>query len=438
MSWFFRLWWLSLFVKILLAAALPLAADEAYYWFWSHHLQWSYFDHPPMIAFFMWLGRPFENFMSAVRIPGVILGHLTLIVWFQILRNKLDDGELRLWAWLSLLTPLIGFGSLVMTPDVPLLLFWSLSLLAFEKALERKSFLWYSALGFSMGLGFSSKYHIVLFVPVLLLYLTFEKRWKEIRFKLIPATVLFGLIGSFPVLYWNATHDWQSFAFQLKHGLGRDHYNIEWTLGYIAGQVVLLGPPLIASFIRGWHLRGLRLFSWNALFVWGFFLFSSFKAVVEANWPLAAFPPAHAVIAAGARGPKWIRATCFFWAAVALLLGSHWVHPWISQGPDKLNETHEYRSLAPYAIKYEPLFANTYQMASLLSFETKRPIYKLYDMSRFDFYDQLPESKPGTSTFYVIRRTGQNLPKWIEEAQTQVEVMEKAEPGFEILRIRRL
>ena len=30
--------------------SLPLLGDEAYYWAWSRQLDWSYFDHPPMIA----------------------------------------------------------------------------------------------------------------------------------------------------------------------------------------------------------------------------------------------------------------------------------------------------------------------------------------------------------------------------------------------------
>jgi len=30
--------------------------DEPYYWLWSHGLAWGYFDHPPMIAYFIRLG----------------------------------------------------------------------------------------------------------------------------------------------------------------------------------------------------------------------------------------------------------------------------------------------------------------------------------------------------------------------------------------------
>ena len=36
-------------------ATLPLHYDEAYYWVWTQRLDFSYFDHPPMIAWLLWV-----------------------------------------------------------------------------------------------------------------------------------------------------------------------------------------------------------------------------------------------------------------------------------------------------------------------------------------------------------------------------------------------
>ena len=36
--------------RLHLSQALQLHPDEAYYWLWSRYLDWSYFDHPPMVA----------------------------------------------------------------------------------------------------------------------------------------------------------------------------------------------------------------------------------------------------------------------------------------------------------------------------------------------------------------------------------------------------
>src|SRR5512136_552597 len=38
-------------LRIVLAAVLPLTPQEAYYWLWSRHLAWSYFDHPPLASY---------------------------------------------------------------------------------------------------------------------------------------------------------------------------------------------------------------------------------------------------------------------------------------------------------------------------------------------------------------------------------------------------
>ena len=43
-------------LRAVMAAWLPLSADEAYYWLWSRHLAAGYYDHPPAIAFLIRLG----------------------------------------------------------------------------------------------------------------------------------------------------------------------------------------------------------------------------------------------------------------------------------------------------------------------------------------------------------------------------------------------
>ncbi len=48
------------FFSAIYNAFLPLHGDEAYYWVWSHNLQTGYYDHPPMIAYMIYL----SNFIS--------------------------------------------------------------------------------------------------------------------------------------------------------------------------------------------------------------------------------------------------------------------------------------------------------------------------------------------------------------------------------------
>lgn len=44
-------------VNALQAYFLGLEGDEAYYWHLSQQLDWSYFDHPPMVALLIRVGE---------------------------------------------------------------------------------------------------------------------------------------------------------------------------------------------------------------------------------------------------------------------------------------------------------------------------------------------------------------------------------------------
>ncbi|HEY8271739.1 MAG TPA: glycosyltransferase family 39 protein, partial [Pseudobdellovibrionaceae bacterium] len=161
MRQFLQIWTFSLILKIGLAALLPLCSDETYYWIWSHHLQLSYFDHPPFIAWLFYLGHWLEPYGQLLRLPIVLTGHLTFLVWFNILKTQFSWEKYKYWYALAFFSPLVGFGSMIGTPDVPLLLFWSLSIYYFQQCLLHQKSYDYFLLGASLGLGFCSKYHIV-------------------------------------------------------------------------------------------------------------------------------------------------------------------------------------------------------------------------------------------------------------------------------------
>lgn len=391
MSTLKKIWLYSLLIKCVIATLLPLGPDEAYYWLWSHHVQWGYFDHPAMVSWIFWLGHFLEPFGHAVRLPAVLMGHLTLLVWFLILKKFFDLEKIKLWLWLALSSPIIGFGSLIVTPDIPLVFFWSLAVYFFLKGLEDRSWSSYLLLGANLGLGFCSKYVIVIFVPVVLVYLLIEKKWRLIDYKKVPATILAGLLFSAPVLFWNYQNDFISFRFQLAHGLESPEYEFRWTWNYVLGQVLLLFPLV---FYRSLKLRlsGLSRFFYYA--GWGpvlFFFATSFRAVVEANWPLAGYPALFALAAAHPQGKQTTKITSYFWFAlyglvfVTLMIPNFYLN-------DRLREPFRYDQLAPLVHEYQPLFTDTHQMASSIWYINKQPIYKLRSMGRYDFFDTQVQS----------------------------------------------
>nr|BFD64708.1 glycosyltransferase family 39 protein [Bdellovibrio sp. HM001]BFD68914.1 glycosyltransferase family 39 protein [Bdellovibrio sp. HAGR004] len=432
-----RIWWISLAVKLVLSALIPLSADEAYYWVWSQRPQLSYFDHPPLVSWLFYLGHFLEPFLHAVRWPAVLFGHLLIGIWIVLLKDKLPWDKIKIWVYLVLFSPLLGFGSLIVTPDLPVMTFWSLALLLTVHSLEKKNLGSYLGLGIALGLGFCAKYHIVLFVPCLLAYLTFEKRWKEVRPSGVLLTIVTGLLFSSPVIVWNALNGFASFEFQIKHGLEKTSYNPEWTLSYILGQILILFPLVFWAALRAKvpkDLRWLHYFGWGPLI---FFFLTSFRALVEANWPIIAYP---AVLAAALFHPKiqkWTRAYMVFWGLIVVLVVSTLFTPSLRKLSDKVEEPYVFQELSSLARDYSPLYASSYQMASSLWYFSKIPVFKLKDISRFDFFDTLPEAQPQGKVFYLVKRKTNGLPAWISEQQWQMKEIKTISPDFVVLEFTR-
>lgn len=397
---------ISLVAKLALAYFIPVFADEAYYYIWSLRPQLSYFDHPPLVSWLIALGHFFlpEGNPLSLRISFILASFFTSLVWLRILKNKnFSTGATEAFLILMFLNPLLGPGSVVATPDVPLVLFWSLSYLAFTEIFSQRSkfalYLNYAFLGMSLGLGFCSKYHIVLFVISGLIYLCFNQNYKKLNFLGVFLTLLFGFLFSLPVLIWNMENDWVSFSYQLKHGFGKIHYDWRWTVNYYLGQVALMSPLVFWSLFQKRQEKNNQVFALTQV---GFFTTSSFKAIVEANWPITSHLHSTAHFAEVAETKK-LKITYIYWIVIYILM---FVFFNTSAGQKTLRN--QYRAtqmdeLVTLVDKYQPLYGSSYQISSLISWRTHQFIPKLNGLSRFDFFDTLPESNPTDRKIFVLK-----------------------------------
>jgi 4-amino-4-deoxy-L-arabinose transferase-like glycosyltransferase len=416
----FLFWLVTLFIKVFCSLVLPLSADECYYWVWSKHLQASYFDHPPMVAYWFALAEWLGLNGYGVRLIGVFLGHIGLWFWVRLFQAERTTPE-HVSFWLLLLAhPLTGLGSIIMTPDAPLMFFaaasaWWLKKGADSYVVDKRSSqelgkslaLFYFVLGLLLGLGFLSKYHMVIWGLGLVVWSL--AKWRVLFFRQLfwQAGMLWGLLGFFlgsaPVWWWNFQNDWVSFRFQLIHGLGAG--NTPWweTVSlYIVGQILLMHPVTWWYVLKGYRtlLFG-KLFRtlpdiYRAKFVWlaaqlmsfPFFLVTSFRKHVEANWTGLAFP-AWLYLSSQVMPPRVARGVALFWLGIVVLVASHWVTPWAHFLPDKFSEVHQKRVFIEQIKKTDcPLiFTTSYQKASLLYFYTQVPTYKLSGVGRKDQFD---------------------------------------------------
>lgn len=285
--------------RIIAAAKLNVCYDEGYYHFWSLSPQLCYLDHPPLTAWAMFLSRfIFGDTVWTVRIWPILTGTAFVLVGRALARAAFDkvDGD-RAGVFLALIPAFAGNG-LLMTPDTLFALCWAVSLYSAWKALQSTASIsrWWLLMGVSTGLGFLSKYNMVLFFLGLgLLWLLSPSHRKAIAVGGILSGVI-AFILFLPVIIWNAENHWLSFAFQIRHGFsGKPTSVFKHFLAYV-GSLLLISTPLLGLLAFRSSVRGISSKEFGARFcatffvvVAGFFAVSALKAHVETNWPMLAF-----------------------------------------------------------------------------------------------------------------------------------------------------
>ncbi len=283
--------------------SLPLAPDEAYYWNWSRHLDWGYFDHPPMVAWLMALFGGGSEFR--VRLGGSLTILLGMAFLFAACRTLFPERR-RLATEVVLLANLhilLGAGLVVQTPDSPLILAWSIALLAGARVVSGGGGRWWYLWGVALGFGLLAKYTMVLLVPCTVAFLLLSpghRRWFARREPYLAVTLAAAIF--LPVVVWNARHGWISFLFQFRHGITPSK-QAAWSrlLEYLGGQaglctpilfVLLLGYGLVGIFGSRFRSRPdllyLFLHGWPVV---AFFALTSLTGrVAEGNWPAPAWP----------------------------------------------------------------------------------------------------------------------------------------------------
>lgn len=413
----YRIWWIALIIKALVAFTFPIVPDESYYWVWSHFLDFSYFDHPAMVAWLFALSKDLAPLGSIVRWPFLLIGHLSLLFIFDIAKTYLSLEKQKLFALVLCLSPMFTFASFIATPDSPFIFFWCCSLWMLNRGLQTSQKKYYIGLGVALGLGFCSKYMIVLFIPSLGIALISHEVRNRIKWNYVVFTFLAGLICSLPVIYWNYQHDFVSFNFQLNHGLGRE-WEPKWTLGYLLSQALIAFPIFIYLAFKKIETKNLLWISFS-LVPFAFFFFTSFKGFVEPNWALMAYPALYLVAIMQAKNLKPIRVVLALWSCLILITLSQAYFEWIpSQGLKKaLAKTKIFDLIEQDARSQNkiPVYLSSYQMASIISFRENRIFKKLPGLNRKDFFDFLPLDEPFPNRFIIYVEYDFKLPEMYQK-----------------------
>ncbi len=378
---FYSTWFLS---GLYLSYVTELWDDEAYYWLYAKFLDWGYFDHPPMIAVAVKAGYfIFQNELG-VRLVPLLMNVGTLFIIEKLLKKK--DPVVFYAIGFSL--GALQVAGFLAVPDTPLLFFTALFFYCYKIFLEKESLLNTVWLGIVASLLLYSKYHGVLVVFFTLL----SNPKLFIRYK----TYIAGLIATIcfaPHLYWQWQHDWVSFRYHLTEN-NFDPYQISFTIDYIVGQLLLVGPIagfilLPAAFLYKSKDKLEKALQYSMYGFYGFFLLSSFKGWVEANWTapvLIAFVVlSHNYLLDSVKWRKVLYYTLPFSVILFIVARFFMVvdilpqkelkkrfHAW-KNWPEQLKEKTKNSNI---------VFLNSYQFASKYWFYTGQPSYSMNDINR--------------------------------------------------------
>jgi len=321
-----------LVLRAIMAAQLPLSADEAYYWLWSQHLAAGYFDHPPMIA---WLIRAgtflFGDTPLGVRFMGIVLSlPASWFVWRAASLVLKDGDRAALAALFFNLTLMASIELLAATPDMPSIV-TSAAFVYFLARIEAEDDgrLWLGV-GAAAGLGLLSKFSALFLGLGVLVWLILDRKAR--KWLLSPWPYLGAILAMLiflPNLLWQSQHHWQTFAFQLAR-TGAGHFTLRFLGEFLAAQLGLATPLIFVLMAAGlWRatklMRGeagggllmLAILAWVGL---GYFIAHSLHDRVQGNWPCFLYP-ALCILAADGFGQTgvWRRVSALA-APTALLL----------------------------------------------------------------------------------------------------------------------
>jgi hypothetical protein len=276
---------LLLLLNLVQSYCSELAHDEAYYWVYSQHLDWGYFDHPPAIAVLVALGYTMLENELGVRLFVLLTNLLTVFLMYRMVK----PANVPLF-FLLLFGAVISHVGFLAVPDVPLLLSVAAFFYFYQQYVHRydwKNALW---LGMTIAIMGYSKYHgIIVLVSVLLSNLSLLRQ-RTFYLAVMLAATLYA-----PHLYWQYSHDFPTFRFHL-FDRSAEAYSCLFIGEYILGQLLVFGPLIGFLLFGAAYLFAAkdtfeRSLSYTFFGIFGFFLLTSLKGRVEPNWTAMGMVP---------------------------------------------------------------------------------------------------------------------------------------------------
>lgn len=284
------------FLQALYNALLPIYLDEAYYWVWALRPEFSYYDHPGMVA---WMIYPFtliSNNEFTIRLATVVAMSVTAWYLFKISLEAFDEKSAWYVFVIFVANPAVHMGYVFITPDSPLMMFWAAGLYYTFMAFKYGKTGYFIISGFLVGAMMLSKYAGVLFPVAVFMYILVCRRdvLKDYR---LWISLLIAFLCLFPIFYWNYQHDFISIKFQYEHGTSDSWSFAGWDFVlFVLGSLFVIPTPVFGYVFLKYlwlkdykHNKELLYFVFLAVVPMLFFFYKGIFKKMELNWIIPAF-----------------------------------------------------------------------------------------------------------------------------------------------------
>jgi 4-amino-4-deoxy-L-arabinose transferase-like glycosyltransferase len=303
--------WLCLLVlvtfRLWFSAVLPMTGDEAYFVFWGEHPAGGYYDHPPMVGWWLTGLLAISHSEWFLRLPAMLLPLvLAWCGWWIVRPHGVERA--RFAAVLILLQP-VNVWNVLITTDTPAILFCMLSVSAYiaairSRAVTGRALLWHALAGGLLGLGFLGKYFAALLGIAYLVHVLLIRRDAN-RFLEFAALLVAALPAPVYNLWWNSAHCWVNIVFNFENRNASAGFSLTNLMLYMLSLLYLASPWLLLALWRQRRVIGevirknteASAVFWVMLVPLSLFALMSLWRSVGLHW-LLSFIPLLAVLAA--------------------------------------------------------------------------------------------------------------------------------------------
>jgi len=379
---------LVILIHIWVACSFELSHDEAYYWLYSQRLDWGFFDHPPMVGIIIKIFSFLPRSEVSIRLGFIFLQAISAYLLMQLVPKNRQ--------WVSILLffafPLASFSGLLALPDMPLLFMTTLYCVLLKRYLEKNDLFSILGTGTVISLLLYSKYHGILVIFFTLVALPRLFKRKDFYFIALIAIILF-----MPHVLWQYDHGFSTLKYHFFERPKADFSFIrlaEYSVTQVFLAGLLVGPLVWWVVMKNKALNDFqRALKFICVGTFIFFFVSTLSKKFEANWTIfLTIPLIVLAMQSNAWEKKWVKILLVA-SFLPVFLGRFLftLDPSVVK-IKRLNEFHGWKKWAQTVEEKcpEPILANTYQIASKLSFYLDRPIHALNLGSRknqFDYWE---------------------------------------------------